>query len=82
MCGIESRPNGVVEGIFGREDDSPGRLVGGVRGIGPGPAVGDSGGEVECEEALTDARFTEEEGEFSERDASGPKPLEGGGLDL
>jgi hypothetical protein len=50
--------------------------------VGPGCAAGDTGGDVEREEAFSQAGITHQERDAAERDATGPEPTDAGRGDV
>ena len=50
--------------------------------VGERFGAGEAGGEVEGEEAFADAGVADEEGDFADRDAAGPEPIDVAGADV
>ena len=78
--GVDAGADGVVEVVFGGEEEDAAGAAG--LAAGEGLAAGDAGGELAEEGALAEAGIAVEDGDLAGGEAAGREPAHGLGVDL
>jgi hypothetical protein len=78
--GVEARPEGVVEGVLGVEEEDVG-LAAAPGPVGHPSAAGQAGGQVGGEERLAGAGVAVEKGQLAAGQVRPPQPVDGSNRD-